>query len=107
MIILTDNAVKAARRFIRSAETPASGLRVSVSGGGCSGLQYDMKLENAAAAEDTVIEFGSVKVYVDPTSAPLLNGITVDFIDTMTESGFKFINPNVTGSCGCGKSFSC
>jgi iron-sulfur cluster assembly protein len=107
MIILTDNAVKAASRFIRSAETPANGLRVSVSGGGCSGLQYDMKLENAAAAEDTIIKFGSVNVYVDPTSAPLLNGITVDFIDTMTESGFKFINPNVTGSCGCGKSFSC
>jgi iron-sulfur cluster assembly accessory protein len=107
MITLTEKAVKAVSRFIRSAETPATGLRVSVAGGGCSGLQYGMKLENEAAADDTVLEFGPVKVFVDPASAPMLNGVTVDFIDTMTESGFKFINPNAANSCGCGKSFSC
>lgn len=107
MLTLTDKAVKAVSRFIRSSETPVTGLRVSVAGGGCSGLQYGMKLESEAAADDTVIEFDGVNVFVDAASAPMLSGVTVDFIDTMTESGFKFINPNATNSCGCGKSFSC
>lgn len=107
MITLTEKAAKAISRFIKSSETPASGLRVSVTGGGCSGLQYGLKLEETPAADDAIVELAGAKVYVDPASAPLLSGVTMDFIDTMTESGFKFVNPNAAASCGCGKSFSC
>lgn len=106
MITLTENAVKAVSKFIQGAERPVSGLRVVVKGGGCSGLQYGLQLEEAAAADDTVVEYGEVKVFIDPNSAPMLSGVTMDFIDGMEKSGFKFDNPNATASCGCGNSFS-
>jgi len=107
MLSLTDSAQKAVARFISGAEEPVSGLRISVTGGGCSGMQYAMALEAAANTEDTVVECGAVKIFVDPTSAPLLTGVTVDFLDSMEGSGFKFTNPNAKASCGCGTSFSC
>ncbi|OOZ34227.1 HesB/IscA family protein [Solemya velesiana gill symbiont] len=106
MLILTENAQKAVSRFIKGSETPVVGLRISVTGGGCSGMQYGMSLEAGAKDDDTVVEFGELKIFVDPASAPMLDGITVDFLDTMEGSGFKFENPNATASCGCGKSFS-
>ncbi len=106
MITLTERAAKAARRFIRGSDTPATALRLAVSGGGCSGFQYDMSLAAAPAADDTVVEAHGVQVLLDPASAQLLHGVTVDFVDTLTESGFTFHNPNATASCGCGKSFS-
>ena len=106
MIEFTPNAAKAARRFIKGAETPVAGLRLSVSGGGCSGLQYGLQIEAEQAADDFVIDGDGFKILVDPASKPMIEGVTVDFIDTMTESGFKFDNPNATVSCGCGKSFS-
>ena len=106
MITLTDNAQKAISRFIKGADTPVEGLRISVTGGGCSGLQYGMVLEEAAKADDTVVEVGSLKIFIDPYSAPMLKGITVDFLDSMEGSGFKFENPNASASCGCGNSFS-
>lgn len=105
MITLTDKAAKAVSRFVRS-EKGATGLRLSVSGGGCAGLQYEMKLEAAAASNDTIIEQNSVRIFVDPQSAAMLEGLTIDFVDTMLESGFTFHNPNASASCGCGKSFS-
>lgn len=107
MIALTENAINAVSRFLGSSETAALGLRVAVSGGGCSGMQYGLKLESEPAAEDQVLEFGGLKVFVDPASAPLLEGVTMDFVENMTESGFKFTNPNAKASCSCGKSFSC
>ena len=107
MLILTENAQKAITRFIEGSETPVEGLRISVNDGGCSGMQYGMALEETAKTDDTVVEFGALKVFVDPTSAMLLNGVTVDFLDSMEGSGFKFENPNAKASCGCGKSFSC
>ena len=107
MLILTDNAQKAVGRFIQSSETPVKGLRVSVNGGGCSGFQYGMALEPAPNADDTVLEIGEIKVFVDPMSAAMLNGVIVDFLDNLDGSGFKFENPNATKSCGCGNSFSC
>ena len=70
-------------------------------------MQYAMALEAAANSDDTVLECGEVKVFVDPASAPLLSGVTVDFLDSMEGSGFKFVNPNAKASCGCGSSFSC
>ncbi|MET0015495.1 MAG: iron-sulfur cluster assembly accessory protein [Sedimenticola sp.] len=106
MLILTENAQKAVSRFIKGSETPVAGLRISVTGGGCSGMQYGMSLEEGAKDDDTVVEIGELKIFVDPASAPMLDGITVDFLDTMEGSGFKFENPNATASCGCGKSFS-
>ncbi len=106
MITLTENAQKAINRFIKGADTPVEGLRISVTGGGCSGLQYGMVLEEAAKADDTVVEVGSLRIFIDPYSAPMLKGITVDFLDSMEGSGFKFENPNASASCGCGNSFS-
>ncbi|MEJ2590797.1 MAG: iron-sulfur cluster assembly accessory protein [Candidatus Thiodiazotropha sp.] len=106
MITITENAQKAIGRFIKGAETPVEGLRISVTGGGCSGMQYGMALEEGAKSDDTVVEVGSLKIFIDPFSAPMLNGVTVDFLDSMEGSGFKFDNPNATASCGCGHSFS-
>ncbi|MCG7918576.1 MAG: iron-sulfur cluster assembly accessory protein [Candidatus Thiodiazotropha taylori] len=106
MLTLTENAQKAISRFIMGSETPVGGLRISVTGGGCSGLQYGMALEESANDEDAVIEIDELKIFVDPLSAPMLNGVTVDFLDSMEGSGFKFDNPNATNSCGCGNSFS-
>lgn len=106
MITLTDSAVQAVSRFIQGSEKPIAGLRVSVSGGGCSGFQYGLSLEEQVAAEDTVVEFGEIKVFVDPASAPMLEGVKVDFVDSVEGAGFKFENPNAKASCGCGNSFS-
>jgi iron-sulfur cluster assembly accessory protein len=106
MLTLTDNAHKAISRFIKGSDTPVEGLRISVTGGGCSGMQYAMTLEESANSEDTVIEIKDLKVFVDPLSAPMLQGVSVDFLDSMQGSGFKFDNPNAKASCGCGNSFS-
>ncbi|WP_287603104.1 iron-sulfur cluster assembly accessory protein [Thiothrix sp.] len=103
MIILTDNAQKALGRFIQGSEKSIAGLRIGVSGGGCSGLQYSMNLVETKADGDLEVPFPALTVFVDPESAPKLEGLTVDFIDG---SGFKFENPNATNSCGCGKSFA-
>jgi iron-sulfur cluster assembly accessory protein len=69
-------------------------------------MQYGMSLEEAARADDAIVEVGDVKVFLDPLSVPMLAGVTVDFQDSMDGSGFKFTNPNASASCGCGKSFS-
>lgn len=106
MITLTDSAVKAVSRFIQGAENPATGLRIQVSGGGCSGLQYSLKLEPEQSPTDTVVEYGAVKVFIDPESLPKIDGIVVDFVDSLEGSGFKFSNPNATKSCACGSSFA-
>lgn len=106
MIQLTDSAVSAVQRFIQSSETPVAGLRIKVEGGGCSGFQYGMALEAAVGDSDEVYDFTGLKVLVDSTSVPLLDGVIVDFIDGLEGSGFKFENPNAANSCGCGKSFS-
>ena len=107
MLNLTESAQAAVSRFMTGAEEPIAGLRISVTGGGCSGMQYSMALEKESAQEDTVVEFGDIQVFIDPQSLPLLQDVTVDFLDTMEGSGFKFVNPNATNTCGCGSSFSC
>ena len=106
MLTLTDNAIKAINRFIAGSEAGAEGLRIQVSGGGCSGLQYGLKLEQAATIDDTVVESGGVKIFVDSASVPSIEGVTVDFVESMEGSGFKFTNPNAKNPCSCGKSFS-
>ena len=106
MIQLTPAALKAVQRFIRGSETPVIGLRLSVSGGGCSGLQYGMKLENEKAEDDWEIEIDGVRLLVDPITMPMVEDVSIDFIDTLTHTGFKFDNPNASAKCACGSSFS-
>lgn len=107
MITLTENAQSAINRFIKGSEKPIAGLRLMVTGGGCSGMQYGMRLEEQAGENDQIVAYGDITVLVDAESAPLLQGVTVDFVEGMDGSGFKFENPNAANSCGCGKSFSC
>jgi iron-sulfur cluster assembly protein len=106
MITLTEKAITAVGRFIASSETPSAGLRIEVTDGGCSGYQYGLKLEGSHTPEDIVIDCGSVQVYIDPVSMPMLAGMSIDFLDSLDGSGFKFTNPNAAKSCACGSSFN-
>jgi iron-sulfur cluster assembly protein len=107
---LTEKAAFRLRTFLRAsnAENPSSpqkAVRLGVGDGGCSGYEYKMNITSETAPDDLVFEEDNVLFYVDKESAPLLEGIVIDFVDGLTESGFKFSNPNATDSCGCGKSF--
>lgn len=97
------------RAFAQLAEINTSGeirpLRVAVAGGGCSGFQYDIRLDKAEE-DDLVLEGGGQKVVVDPVSLPYLAGAVIDFTDELIGARFTIDNPNVTSSCGCGTSFS-
>ncbi len=106
MLNLTPSAISAVEKFIKGSDAPVAGLRIAISGGGCSGFQYGMSLEQNKNEDDTVVEYGAVTLLVDPLSAPLLEGVTVDFVDSLNGSGFKFENPNASSSCACGSSFS-
>jgi iron-sulfur cluster assembly protein len=105
MLTLTENAINAVKGLIT--ETPdASGLRVMVSGGGCSGFQYGMGLEAQSQSDDTVISLEGLQVFVDQSSAPLLTGVVIDYVEDITGVGFRFENPNASATCGCGSSFT-
>jgi iron-sulfur cluster assembly protein len=80
-------------------------LRVAIQGGGCSGFEYALGFDRGAQSGDHELEFHGVRVVVDPFSAPYLQGSTIDFLETLEESGFKVENPNVVSACGCGSSF--
>jgi iron-sulfur cluster assembly protein len=80
-------------------------LRVAIQGGGCSGFEYALGFDRGAADGDHVLEYHGVKLVVDPFSAPYLRGATVDYLETIQESGFKIENPNAVSACGCGSSF--
>lgn len=82
------------------------GLRVFVQGGGCSGFQYGLMLEESVGEADQLFESNGVKLYVDPISIRYLKGAEVDFVETVTGGGFTIKNPNATSTCGCGQSFS-
>ena len=81
------------------------GLRLKVIGGGCSGLRYELAFDDRVSENDTELEVGGVRVIVDEKSALYLVGTTLDFVDTLQESGFKMLNPNAKTTCGCGESF--
>lgn len=105
MLTLTDNAVRQINRFIRfSGEF--KGLRVGVTAGGCSGMQYKIEPAQEPEPDDEVLEVSGVKIFLDSQSVPFVDGLTIDFRETMTESGFVYNNPNAAGACGCGKSFA-
>ncbi|MBI4529637.1 MAG: iron-sulfur cluster assembly accessory protein, partial [Deltaproteobacteria bacterium] len=82
------------------------GLRVAVTSGGCSGFSYGLDFENQEKPEDTVLEIEGVKIYVDRSSAAHLSGTVIDYVAGLQGAGFKFTNPNVKSTCGCGTSFS-
>jgi|ERR1700686_2251806 iron-sulfur cluster assembly accessory protein len=102
---LTSTAVTKVKEIMGQQTPVPAGLRIGVVGGGCSGFSYSMSFENAPGVMDKVYTFDDLKVYVDATSAMYLNGCTVDFVETLEASGFKFENPNVKSTCGCGSSF--
>jgi len=85
---------------------PSHGLRVAVRGGGCSGFEYALDFENEARESDWVYEQGDLKVYIDAVSARYLQGTSIDYVLGNTGAGFKFNNPNASGTCGCGSSFA-
>jgi iron-sulfur cluster assembly protein len=82
-----------------------AGLRVAVVGGGCSGFQYHMAFESQSNGTDISLDFDGLKVFVDQMSMMYLNGVEIDYVETIEGSGFKFNNPNVRSTCGCGSSF--
>ena len=82
------------------------GLRVAVQPGGCSGFKYSLLIEDKSAEDDTVLQQDGYRIFVDPFSMQYLNGVTIDYVSSMQGSGFTFKNPNSTGGCGCGSSFS-
>jgi iron-sulfur cluster assembly protein len=86
--------------------TTEGGLRLGIQGGGCSGLSYAIQFDSHPREYDRVFQHGDVRVFVDPKSFVYLNGMTLDWEDTLMRQGFVFKNPNVTKSCGCGTSFS-
>jgi iron-sulfur cluster assembly protein len=105
MVTLTDSAVSTLQRVLTNSPA-AQGLRIQVADGGCAGLKYQMGLEADATEGDTVLEFGSVKVFVDAGSMVHLDGVVVDYVEGIQGSSFKFDNSNATSTCGCGSSFS-
>ena len=90
----------------RAQSNAQSGVRLGVKGGGCSGMSYVIEYCDQPRAKDQVFEVEGAKVYVDPKSLIYLNGTTFDFVDTFQQKGFKFVNPQVKGECGCGESFT-
>ncbi len=106
MITLTETAANKVAQLLAAEGADDMALRVAVKSGGCSGFQYDMYFDSDIAADDITLTFGQVKVVVDPASAPMLEGASLDFKDGLTEQGFAITNPNAQRSCGCGKSFS-
>lgn len=106
-VTLTDNAVAKVAELLAAEEGAEElALRVAVRPGGCSGYSYDMFFDSEIADDDVVREFGAVRVVVDPESAALITGATLDFSDGLQGAGFHISNPNATRTCGCGSSFS-
>ena len=106
MIALTDKATAKVKELMDAEGVDELALRVAVRPGGCSGFSYDMFFDSEIADDDLQSTYGAVKVVVDPTSAQLLNGATLDYKDGLQSSGFAINNPNAQRTCGCGQSFS-
>ena len=107
MLSLTPTAVTKVKEILSQQTPEPAGLRVAVVGGGCSGFSYHMAFENQVNTDsDNVYEFEGLKVLVDQMSEMYLEGVSIDYIETLEGSGFKFNNPNVKSTCGCGSSFT-
>jgi iron-sulfur cluster assembly protein len=107
-VVVTAGAGTEVRKFMdaEGVSPEVGGLRVSVQPGGCSGFKYGLLIEDAPADDDLVLAQDGFKIFVDPFSAQYLNQVTIDYVSSMQGSGFTFKNPNATGGCGCGHSFS-
>ncbi|GDX87537.1 hypothetical protein LBMAG44_14500 [Gemmatimonadota bacterium] len=107
-VTMTAAAAVEVRKFMDAEQVSpeVGGLRVSVQPGGCSGFKYSLLIEDKPADDDTVVTQDGYKVFVDPFSMQYMAGITIDYVTSMQGSGFTFKNPNATGGCGCGSSFT-
>lgn len=105
MITLTPTAADKLEKIMVEKKLNEHGLRVFVSGGGCSGLSYGMTFAETPETDDQIFEVNGVKVIVDPGSYPYLDGAEIDYIDSLMGGGFRIENPNAVQSCGCGSSF--
>jgi iron-sulfur cluster assembly protein len=103
---LTEQAIQQVKLLLARDKLEGHGLRVSVADGGCSGFSYKLDFTNEKKPDDVVLEFDQLTVYIDATSAPYLKGTTIDYVTGLYGGGFKFSNPNASGTCGCGTSFS-
>ena len=106
LIKLTENAAKKVGSLLTKQGRPNGVLRVAVIGGGCSGLQYKMDLQDQPANRDILVQSAGIRVVVDPKSALYVTGSELDYLDALQEGGFKVKNPNAATSCSCGESFS-
>ena len=106
IITVTEAAAGKIRELLSEEGKAESGLRVFVQGGGCSGFQYGLMIEESGGVGDQLFESNGVRLFVDPVSISYLRGAEVDFVDTITGGGFTIKNPNASSTCGCGSSFS-
>jgi len=106
MINVSETTVSKISELLVEEQKAGGGLRVFVQGGGCSGFQYGLMIEESGGVGDQVFESNGVRLFVDPVSVSYLRGAEVDFVDTITGGGFTIKNPNATSTCGCGSSFS-
>jgi iron-sulfur cluster assembly accessory protein len=106
MVQLTSTAVTKVKEILDSQEPKPAGLRIAVVGGGCSGFSYSMAFENTPNMLDKTYNYEGLKIFVDQASLLYLDGAEVDYVESIEGSGFKFNNPNVKSTCGCGSSFS-
>ncbi len=106
LITVTEAAAGKIRELLTEEGKAESGLRVFVQGGGCSGFQYGLMIEEAGGVGDQLLESNGVRLFVDPVSVSYLKGAEVDFVDTITGGGFTIKNPNASSTCGCGSSFN-
>lgn len=107
MLTLTETAVGEVRKFMEAESAgPQAGLRIRVVPGGCSGFSYSMQIEDEPRQGDEILDHAGLRVFVDMFSRQYLDGVQVDYVNSVMGSGFTFSNPNATGSCGCGSSFS-
>lgn len=106
MVQLTETAIGKVKEILDTQEPKPAGLRIAVVGGGCSGFSYSMAFENSPNLLDKTYSFDGLKVFIDQASMLYLDGAEVDYVETLEGSGFKFNNPNVKNTCGCGSSFS-
>lgn len=104
-MFMTQDAIAEVKRMLAKEKKEGMGLRVGVKGGGCSGLSYFLDFTEKKD-KDNEFEYDGVKLFVDPKSDLYLNGTTVDYVDTLQEKGFRFVNPNASKTCGCGESFN-
>src|SRR5690349_25152445 len=105
MVKLTDTAVVKVKEILDTQDPKPAGLGIAVVGGGCSGFSYSMAFENTPNMLDKTYSYVGLKVFVDQASLLYLDGAEVDYVETLEGAGFKFNNPNVKSTCGCGSSF--